>query len=125
MEFARSAVALPDNAEGRAWKEVVPDIIGLQAVAMALQEADQLQPDERALAVDRSRVLIERHTDHCHEAFGTKALPEPLVELITDAWSAVRQTEGLGLGRVESGGERPREGEEEGGDGVGADQSTD
>lgn len=106
VEFARSAVALPDDAEGQAWKQVVPDVIGLQAVAMALREADQLAPDERALAVDRARLLIERHTRNIHEAFGTTDLHEQLVELITDAWSAVKAAE-----RMNGGGEAEATGE--------------
>lgn len=100
VEFARSAVALPDDAEGRAWKQVVPDVIGLQAVTMALRDADQLDADERALAVDRARLLIERHTRTIHEAFGTTELHDQLVELITDAWSAVKAAE-----RMSGGGE--------------------
>ncbi len=93
VEFARSAVALPDDAEGRAWRKSVPDIIGLQAVAMALRDAERLEPDQRALGVDRARVLIERHTAHLHAAFGPAELHPMLVELITDAWSAVRAVE--------------------------------
>ncbi len=95
VEFARAAVALPDDAEGRAWKKVVPDIIGLQAVAMALKDADQLEPDQRALGIDRSRVMIERHTEHIHAAFGEGELHPMLVELITDAWSAVKHAEAI------------------------------
>lgn len=98
VEFARSAVALPDDAEGRAWKKVIPDVIGLQAVTMALRDADQLDADERALAVDRSRLLIERHTRQLHEAFGPGELHEQLVELITDAWSAVKAVERMNRG---------------------------
>jgi hypothetical protein len=93
IDFARSALALPDDAEGRAWRQAVPDIIGLQAVVMALHHADELEPDERAVGVDRSRILIQRHTDALHGAFGTTDLHPMLVELITDAWIAVRRAE--------------------------------
>jgi hypothetical protein len=99
VEFARSAVALPDDAEGRAWRKSIPAIIGLQAVTMALAEADDLEPEQRAVGVDRSRVLIERHTRELHEAFDIDAgndLHPMLVELITDAWSAVRKAEATG-----------------------------
>jgi hypothetical protein len=93
VEFARSAVALPDDAEGRAWRTAVADIIGLQAVAMALRDAERLEAGERAVGVDRARVLIERHTANLHQAFGTTDLRPMLVELITDAWSAVKAAE--------------------------------
>ena len=32
VDFAQSALALPDTAEGHAWKQAVPAIIGLQAL---------------------------------------------------------------------------------------------
>lgn len=92
-EFAQSALALPDDAEGRAWKRIVPDIIGLQAVTMALNEADDLPADERALAVDRSRVLVDRYSGHIRDAFADKPLHPMLEELVLDAWSAVKQAE--------------------------------
>jgi len=93
VEFARSAVALPDDADGRAWRSAVPEIIGLQAVAMALRDADRLDHEQLAVGVDRARVLIERHTANLHRAFGTTDLHPMLVELITDAWSAVKAAE--------------------------------
>lgn len=93
MAFARAAVALPDDAEGRAWKQSVPAIIGLQAVAMALQHADELDREQQAVGIDRARVLVERHTADLHAAFGDDALHPMLVELIEDAWSAVHRAE--------------------------------
>jgi len=93
VEFARSAVALPDDAEGRAWKRAIPAVIGLQAVAMALKHSDELDARQTAVGVDRARVLIERHTVELHEAFGEADLHPMLVEMIQDAWSAVHETE--------------------------------
>lgn len=95
IEFARSAVALPDDAEGRAWKQSVPAIIALQAVAMALGEADRLDPDQRALGIDRSRLLIERHTGELQAAFGETPLHPMLQELIDDANAAVERAESM------------------------------
>src|SRR5947209_4799460 len=62
VEFAQSALALPDSAEGRRLRESVPDVIMLQAVWFALRDLHQLDPAERALGIDRADVLIERHT---------------------------------------------------------------
>jgi len=90
IDFARSAVALPDDAEGRAWKAAVPDIIGLQAVTMALGEADELDADERALGLDRARVLIDRHVTNLTHLFG-EALHPKLEEMIDDARAALRR----------------------------------
>jgi hypothetical protein len=93
VDFARSAVALPDDASGRAWKRSIPAIIGLQAVAMALRHHDELDTKQAAVGIDRARVLIERHTGELHEAFGEGDLHPMLVELIEDAWSAVHGAE--------------------------------
>lgn len=95
IDFAQSAVALPDDADGRAWKRSVPAIIGLQAIAMALRHADELPADERALGIDRARVGIDRYTADLRQAFGDGALHPMLSELILDAWSAVKQAEAI------------------------------
>ena len=95
VEFAQSAVALPDDADGRAWKAAVPAIIGLQSLAMALQHASELDREERLLGIDRARVGIERYTDELRGAFGDQALHPMLDELILDAWSGVRQAQAI------------------------------
>lgn len=88
VQFARSAVALPDDARGRAWKAAVPDIIGLQAVTCALRELDQLLADERALGIDRAKVLIERHTANLQRLRASD--PHPMLdELMRDAQAAL------------------------------------
>ncbi|MBI1375356.1 MAG: hypothetical protein GC159_21780 [Phycisphaera sp.] len=92
VEFARSAVALPPDAESQAWRTIVPDIIGLQAVTMALRDRDKLQPADLTLAIDRSRVLAERHA-----ATIRATMPEPLhpmlAELIADTDAAIADAE--------------------------------
>ncbi len=93
IEFAQAAVALPDDVQGRAWKRSVPDIIGLQAVTMALGEADQLEADQRALGLDRARILIERHTQNLHALFDPQPLHPMLAELIADAHAAVEKAD--------------------------------
>ena len=93
VDFARTAVALPDDAEGRAWRAAVPEIIGLQAVAMALGEAEGLSPNERALGLDRSRILIGRHRKNLHALFDPQPLHPMLDELIRDAQAAVERAE--------------------------------
>ncbi len=81
IEFAQAALALPADENGRAWKAAVPDIIALQAICMALGELGELDADERALGVDRSRVLFEKHEANLRGLFG--AGPHPIIgELI-------------------------------------------
>lgn len=94
VEFARSSMALPDDVEGRAWKAAVPDLIGLQAVTMALGETDLLGPDERALGLDRARLLVERHEQNLHRLLSHQTHPM-IDELIRDAHRAIARAQGL------------------------------
>ena len=61
-DFARSAVALPQDGEAGMVRQSVTDIITLQAVWFALGHLDDLEGPERALGLDRSGVLISRHS---------------------------------------------------------------
>ncbi|MEE9212517.1 MAG: hypothetical protein V3U29_07675 [Phycisphaeraceae bacterium] len=85
IEFAKSAVALPDDAPGRRLRESVPDLIMLQAVWFALQHLDELDPAERALGLDRAELLIDKHA----QAMGTRwqglDMPAQVHGLIADA----------------------------------------
>ncbi len=89
VEFARSALALPDNEVGRRMRESVADIIMLQAVSCALQHLGELDPDERALGRDRSGVLIERHIAALRARWGSR-MPPALEQLIQDAQAQLR-----------------------------------
>ena len=88
VDFARSSVALPDDAAGRKLKASVPDLIQLQAVWFALQHLGDLPASEQALGRDRAGVLIERHAAALHERFANEGLPAGMVELIDDARAA-------------------------------------
>ena len=85
VDFARSALALPDHEEGRRLKDSVPDIIMLQAVWFALQHLDELGPDERALGLDRAELLIETHSRHLHARWHESSMPSMLSEIMNDA----------------------------------------
>jgi hypothetical protein len=63
IDFARSAVALPDDTAGQAMRDCVPDIIMLQAVYFALKHLQDLDSQEKALGLDRAQVLITKHTN--------------------------------------------------------------
>ena len=89
IDFARSSVALPDDAAGRKLKASVPDLIQLQAVWFALQHLDELSPDERALGHDRAGVLIARHAGVLAQRFGDEGVPAGMAELIDDARAAL------------------------------------
>lgn len=85
VEFARSAVALPDDQQGRRLRESVPDLIMLQAVWFALQHMDQLTADEQALGRDRAGLLIDMHEQQLRQRWQPEILPEQVEQLITDA----------------------------------------
>ncbi len=89
VDFARSAVALPDDAAGRKLAASVPDLIQLQAVWFALQHLGELPADEQALGRDRAGVLIQRHAKALAQRFGDQGIPPAMTELIDDAQAAM------------------------------------
>jgi len=89
MEFARASVAVPPGEEGEAWRLSVAPIIALQAVGCALGELSSLDPEERALGLDRAEVLIGRHTHELNEAWRGREMPQSVREVIEEARSAL------------------------------------
>jgi len=92
-DFARSAVALPDDAAGRRLRESVADLIGLQAVWFALSQmhelpAEVMPREERALGLLRAGVLIDRHEAALRRRFAPDPLPRQAEELVADAREA-------------------------------------
>ncbi|MEM9066672.1 MAG: hypothetical protein AAGB51_14430 [Planctomycetota bacterium] len=82
--LARSAVALPEEGEGGDWKRSIPDIVGLQALACALGDAERLAADELAVAIDRASFQIDAHEQTLRRRWGER-LPNGLAEMIADA----------------------------------------
>ncbi|MCK4873144.1 MAG: hypothetical protein KAS72_10500 [Phycisphaerales bacterium] len=93
IEFARAAVALPDDDQGTRWKASVAPIIDLQAVTMALGQLDDLPDDERALGLDKAEILIRRDASVLGEIWRDAPLPAKLTELLDDARQALRQAQ--------------------------------
>ena len=96
VEFAQSALALPQDAVGDAVRESVPDVIMLQAVWFALKDLDSVAPDQRALGLDRAGLLIEKHAAALERRWAGDladagpvakrgAMPPQLRELVDDA----------------------------------------
>lgn len=85
VDFARSALALPEDDPGRRLREAVPDIIMLQAVWFALANLSKLDAAERALGLDRAQVLIDKHANALEEIWRGQTMPAALRELIADA----------------------------------------
>ncbi len=92
IEFARGALALPDDQTGQALKDSVADIIALQAVWFALQHLDELDADERALGIARAEVLVDKHTQAVAARWQGAQMPGELVRLIDDARTELEQS---------------------------------
>jgi hypothetical protein len=89
VEFARGALALPEDEAGLALRESVADIIALQAVWFALQHIDELDSDERALGIARAGLLIDRHGEAVNARWRGQPMPTELSSLIADARDAL------------------------------------
>lgn len=89
VDFARSAVALPDAGDDGRLKASVTDLIALQAVWFALRQVDELPPEQRALGLDRAEVLIDRHAKALRRRWKGGNLPQACADLIDDATTAL------------------------------------
>ena len=90
-EFARSAVALPEDGEAGRVRQSITDIITLQAVWFALGQMETLSPAERTIGLDRAGVLIRRHSQAIGNRFANESLPVGLKELLEDIEMAYRR----------------------------------
>lgn len=97
IEFARSSVALPNDAEGERWRSSVAPIITLQAVTFALGDLDRLPAEERPLARDKAEMLIEQHVGQLEVIWRGVSLPPMLLELVEDARAQWRHALYAGL----------------------------
>ncbi len=88
IQFAQSAVALPDTELGNRWKDSVSATIGLHAITMALGEIERVDMDERPLAMDKSEIGIKSHIAEINQIWKGEPLPESIDELIQDAKDA-------------------------------------
>jgi hypothetical protein len=96
--FAQSSLALPKTSDGDRWRSAVTSIINLQAVTFALGDLDRLaKPGERALALDKSDIIIRSSTGQLHALWRPDPLPAELVSLIQDAGLALEASRGAGV----------------------------
>ena len=97
MDFARTSVALPADAEGYRWRQSVTPIITLQAVTFALGDLARLEHDERALARDKADILISDAAGALREAWGSHPMPETVLEVAADARRALAASSLVGV----------------------------
>ncbi|MEO1585220.1 MAG: hypothetical protein AAFR96_11710 [Planctomycetota bacterium] len=96
-EFAKSAVALPDEGPEGRLKAVVADVIALQSLTHALGEIDSLDADERSLGLDRAEIGIRKHASAINAAFAGEIMPEGLADLVSDAQLALDAASSSGI----------------------------
>ena len=113
VDFARSALALPRDAQGDRLRQSVPDIIMLQAVWFSLQHLDELNPQERLLGLDRAELLSRKHAGAIQARFGRGELPAQLAEPISDAEQQLQKAraahDSSRPGAADEAGDRPAE----------------
>ena len=97
VDFARSSLALKDDAAGRRLRQSMSDIIMLQAVWFAVQNLDELDDQQRAVGVDRAQVLFDKHARALQDRFDND-MPDQVRTLIEDA---ARQIEAAGGGEAD------------------------
>lgn len=85
VEFAQSALALPDDVDGRRLQDSVADIIMLQAVWYALRHLEELPRQQRAVGIDRAQLLIDKHAQSLMRRWPNQMMPARLHEIIEDA----------------------------------------
>lgn len=96
-EFAASAVALPETGEPGRWKRAVPHIVTMQAVVHALDELDELEPEEIPVALDRAAVAVRQAVRAVADIWDGDALPREAQELCDEAEAAIILAESVGL----------------------------
>lgn len=97
MDFARSAVALPQTSEGDRWRESVAPIITLSAVTHALRELDSIDDGERPLALDRAEILCRDASARLHELWRGEEMPAELIEIVEDSRVAFEHAANAGV----------------------------
>lgn len=89
VEFARGALALPEDADGDRWRAAVPPIIELQAVTFALGDLAVVEPKERPFARDRAEVMIADAARGLEATWAGTPMPPMLLETLRDARRAL------------------------------------
>ncbi|MFG0258127.1 MAG: hypothetical protein ACF8GE_09520 [Phycisphaerales bacterium JB043] len=96
IDWARSSVALPDDAEGSGWKSSLPHLIALQAITHALDELPSVIPADRPLALERAQVSIRSHAGDVHACWAGHPLPSSILTIVDEAHHALARAHTLG-----------------------------
>jgi hypothetical protein len=91
-DFARRAASLPKTSQTARLQQVLPAIIGLQAITHAAAEIHELPEAEQIVGLDRADVLRIQYDAQVRAAWddGFEELPNELLALLDDAVQAVK-----------------------------------
>lgn len=107
IDYARGAVALPDDAEGDRWRASIAPIITLQAVTFALADLERLDAADRAVARDKAAVLIEQAVGELNTTWTATPMPDHIIEITSDAQMMWRRSTYAGTTELIWGGDQP------------------
>jgi hypothetical protein len=94
-EFARSAVALPEDGEAGRHRRSVPHLITLAAITHALGQLDRLDEGEHALALDRSEIQIRDAIAALDMIWEGRDPPEAVWVFVEEAAAALGEAMGI------------------------------
>jgi hypothetical protein len=95
--LAQEAVALPDVGEPGRVKRALPAIIGVNAVACALREIDELPDGERRAGIDKGEVLLKSYAAQIHEVWKGEAVHPSVQEMLDDARRELARAKDAGV----------------------------
>lgn len=96
-QLAQAAAVAPDDAPGRAWRASAADVVGLQALCMALQDLPRVPMEDHAFAIDRAEHQARGHAVALRGAWGQEPMPDGLLELLEDVQGALEGARWLGV----------------------------
>ncbi|MHC4975600.1 MAG: hypothetical protein ACYTF7_03225 [Planctomycetota bacterium] len=96
IEWARAAVALPDDAHGSSWKASLPHLIALQAITHALDELPSVVAADRPLALERAALTIRESCKALHNCWAGEPMPISITVFIDEAHHTLARAQTLG-----------------------------
>lgn len=87
VEFAQSAVSLPETGQAGRYRRSVPSLITLHAVTHAIGELDLLLPEDHPPAMDRAEILIRKSEHELREIWGDP--PPEIAVFVSEAYAAL------------------------------------
>ncbi|MAD19424.1 MAG: hypothetical protein CMJ52_04280 [Planctomycetaceae bacterium] len=85
------------DQDAEAWRASIPEVIRLQSITFALAELDRIDVPDRGLARDRASIGVEEASSRLDELWSGVPMPEALLDIASDASSALERAVYAGL----------------------------